>query len=129
MDKNPQSLGKLEKIKSKILIDSLFDRRSKANQSFLVYPIKTIFSVAQTTTSQRWPEIMVSVSAKKFKRAVDRNLIKRRLKEAYRRHKAGVTNRTLIAFIYVANEMLDYATVEKAMIRCLKNLKPHNETA
>ncbi len=125
-----QSLSKLERIKSKLLIDSLFDRKSEKNMSFLVFPIKTIFSITEDSpVLDKWPQIMVSVSSKKFKKAVDRNLIKRRMREAYRINKVEVSKLTKAAFIYVAPEIVAYSKIEKAMIHCLLRLKSFNKTS
>jgi ribonuclease P protein component len=126
----PQSFGKLERIKSKLLIDSLFDRKSLSNHSFLEYPIKTIFTSSDgAPVDDKWPQVMVSVSSKKFKRAVDRNLIKRRLKEAYRKNKIEVKTKTEIAFIYIATDILEYAKIEKAMKKSLSKLQSANKTS
>jgi len=125
-----QSFSKLERIKSKLLIDSLFDRKSEENMSFLVFPIKTIFSIAEDhPILDKWPQVMVSVSSKKFKKAVDRNLIKRRMREAYRLNKIEVDKQTMAAFIYVAPNIEEYAKIEKAMIRSLSRLKSFNKTS
>lgn len=125
-----QSFSKLERIKSKLLIDSLFDRKSEENTSFLVFPIKTIFSIAEDPPIlDKWPQVMVSVSSKKFKKAVDRNLIKRRMREAYRSNKIEVDKHTKVAFIYVAPNVEEYSKIEKAMIRSLSRLKSFNKTS
>ncbi len=125
-----QSFSKLERIKSKLLIDSLFDRKSEENMSFLVFPIKTIFSIAEDAPIlDIWPQVMVSVSSKKFKKAVDRNLIKRRMREAYRLNKIEVNKQTMAAFIYVAPYIEEYSKIEKAMIRSLSRLKSFNKTS
>ena len=125
-----QSFIKLERVKSKLLIDSLFDRKSEENMSFLVFPIKTIFSVSdEEPVLGKWPQIMVSVSSRKFKKAVDRNLIKRRILESYRLNKIEVSKKTIVAFIYVAPGIEEYSKIEKAMIRCISRLKSFNKTS
>ncbi len=56
--------------------------------------------------------IMVSVPKKKFKRAVRRNLMKRRIREAYRRQKDLLKDTpTDVLFIYNSGELLPYDTV------------------
>ncbi len=56
--------------------------------------------------------IMVSVPKKMFRRAVKRNLMKRRIREAYRHQKDHLKDTpTDILFIYNSKELLPYATV------------------
>ena len=76
-------------------------------------------------------QVAFSVPKRKFKRAVDRNLLKRRMREAYRLNCNSVreslkTNdyTVLILFTYIPNEFKDYQVIESAMIRHLDSVKP-----
>ena len=75
------SLKKHEILRSKKKIKELFEDGS----SFFVYPFKVYFLHEQTAAPA---QVLFSVSKKYFKRAVDRNLIKRRMREAYRLNKS-----------------------------------------
>ena len=59
--------------------------------------------------------ILVSVPKRSFKRAIKRNLLKRRIREAYRRQKALLPAATDILFIYNAPEVLPYAAIASNM--------------
>ncbi len=73
---------KEERLCNKKLIDQLYHNGS----SFLCYPFKVSWLI--TTAPQLSPaQVLFSVSKKRYKKAVDRNLIKRRMREAYRLHK------------------------------------------
>lgn len=74
-------------------------------------------------------KMMVSVPRKNFKRAVDRNKIKRLVKESYRKNKPAFYSFLesrgefcLLAFIYTAHEILPYAEIEKKIIISLQKL-------
>jgi ribonuclease P protein component len=113
--------GRELKVKSKITIEKLF---SKENKSFLVYPIKTIFYTSdQPILEPMFSQILISVPKRKFKKAVDRNRIKRLIREAFRVNKQYFEKETKIAFLYVANEILDLKTIEKAIVKSLVKIK------
>jgi ribonuclease P protein component len=81
------SLGKNERLKRRKLIDQLFSQgRSIANKQ---YRVQYLF-VGETNGASL--QCGVSVSKRNFKKATDRNRIKRLLREAYRHHKAGLQN-------------------------------------
>ena len=111
-----ESFGKNERIKSKKVISSLFDRNSVSNSSFLIYPYKVIFSSQKVENfPPKLPQVLISVSKKKFKNATDRNKIKRRSKEAYRTNKVLFDKNISMVLIYVAVEILEYKILENSI--------------
>jgi ribonuclease P protein component len=117
------SFGKKERIKSKKVISALFDRTSPVNHSFLIYPYKVVYAKAEGETLEQLPQVLISVSKRKFKNATDRNTIKRRTKEAYRLNKLDFSGSISLAFIYVANDILEFFVLEKAMKNVLARLE------
>jgi ribonuclease P protein component len=101
-------------------IDGLFNRNNSENQSFLVYPLKAVYLKRQDAESSL-PQILISVPKRRFKRAVDRNLLKRRIREAYRLNKEFLSDTPPkdIGFVYVANEILEFKQIERAMKKSL----------
>lgn len=66
--------------------------------------------------------MMVSVPKRHFKRAVKRNLLKRRLRESYRRQKALAGSGKDLLFIYLPREVLSYETIFADMTALLERL-------
>ena len=72
--------------------------------------------------------VMVSVPKKHFKRAVKRNLLKRRIRESYRRQKGLLPSGFDLAFVYTPREVLSYAEIYEDMTRLLTRLGPQMES-
>ena len=112
-----------ERLCSKKEIEELFSNGS----SFYLYPFRVKYYLAKR--EYELPKVLFSVPKKKFKRAVDRNLIKRRLREAYRLNKSVLTTsfedagiQVNIAFIYTDNEKISFDILENKLILTLERL-------
>jgi len=118
MDK---SFGKKEKLKSKKLITLLFNE-GKGVSSF---PLKLIY----LSDKKKGESIQtgVTVSKRNFKRAVDRNRIKRLLRESYRLNKALVFNNTdanfAFLFLYLGKDMPSFDLLDQKMKLVLNKFK------
>lgn len=119
---------KEERLCSKKLIDQLFNNGS----SFLVYPFRLTW-LSSPDADQKYPaKVLIGVPKKRFKHSVDRNLIKRRIKEAYRLNKEDHFYRFLrekniqlnIAINYVGKEIHEFEFLEKKILKVFsENLK------
>ncbi len=119
MTKN--TLPKSERLCSVKAISTLFDRKSESNFNEFSFPIKVVYN--QKSDNEELRQVVFSVAKKAFKKAVDRNTLKRRMKEAYRLNKTLISdNAKHIIFIYVSKKIEDYAQIEKGMIAALKKL-------
>jgi len=106
---------------------------------FKVQPILVYYQLSSFTSSEMKVEFLqmgVTVGARYFKKAVDRNLIKRRIREAYRQNNQDLkqvlhksNNRMDIFFVYTVSEKLSYDQIEEAMKRILQNLVDKASTA
>jgi len=108
---------KEERISKEKIIQELFEKGS----SFYLYPFK-VFFLPNPDAAFPVHQILISVSKKNFKRAVDRNLIKRRIREAYRLNKNMLAdrNKMLIAYIYSVKEILPSVQIHERLIKTFK---------
>jgi len=116
---------KEERLCNKKLIDELFHNGS----SFLCYPFKVSWLIVDEPLL--FPaQVLFSVSKKRFKRAVDRNLIKRRIREAYRIYKqqylyAGLQDgekKIIFSVGFIGKEISSYELIDKKMLKLLNEL-------
>lgn len=118
------TLKKEERLCSPKILGELFI----SGESFLVYPLKVVFLKSETPLPHP-AEAAFAVSKRNFKRAVKRNLLKRRMRESYRLNKhllydelAARNSHISIIFIFVGKDILDFDKIEKAMILALKKV-------
>lgn len=112
------TLCKAERLNSKILIGKMFE--GGVSKSFSIFPIRVVYMpVDQGDASAA---ILISVSKRRFKRAVERNRVKRQIREAYRKNKHLLVDelqrreqRLAIAFIYLTDELIATSELEEKM--------------
>jgi ribonuclease P protein component len=116
---------KSERLCSRILMDRLFQGD---NQSVSAYPLRAVFLPADKA-EQQGVSVLISVPKKRFHDAVDRNRVKRQIREAYRKHKHALIDKMstreqglLIAFIYVSVQIESTAYIEKRLARLLDKI-------
>ena len=108
------SFGKKDKLKSKKIIDALFTE----GNSVSAYPLRLVY-IRSNFDASLITKTGVSVSKRYFKKAVDRNHIKRLIREAYRlnRYKYfnNITTQYALMILYIGNEKPDMALINTAM--------------
>ena len=104
--KAPNTLPKKERLCGKTSIGKLLAKGRHGNVPGLRF-------LYLTDTGNEDTRIMVSVPKKMFKRAVKRNLLKRRIRESWRRqkHNLVLNGGTDILFIYPSKEILSYEEI------------------
>jgi ribonuclease P protein component len=118
-----QQFPKYERLSSKKIIQELFEKGS----SLYLYPFRLLY--LQTETSARLPQILFTVPKRHFKKAVVRNLLRRRIREAYRLNKTAIFLHSpkkipaFIAIIYIAKEEIPFDIIEKKLILALNRLE------
>lgn len=117
---------KKEKLCSNKQIETLFTK----GKSFIVYPLRIVYLIEDESNAEKqYPLVLISVSKKKFKRAVKRNRIKRLIREAYRLNKTGLKEKLIyekkavnIAFIYLKNTLPEYIEIKDCVQKAIKSL-------
>lgn len=112
------TLRKAERIHSKTIVDLMFT--GGISKSFSVFPLRVVYMPVQEQEAS--VSILVSVSKKRFKRAVKRNRVKRQIREAYRKNKQELLDlldqqgqQIAVAFIYLSDELTPSAVIEEKM--------------
>ena len=113
---------KYERLSSKLVIDKLFNK----GKAFSKYPLRAIVDKTDRVDDAIC-KVLISVPKKNFKSAVQRNRIKRLIREAYRKNKhildSGNTDNNksqlVMAIIYTGKTIPDSSEVEKKLILIL----------
>ncbi|RCS26228.1 ribonuclease P protein component [Polaribacter sp. WD7] len=113
------TLGKQERLKSRKLIEKLYQQ----GNSVKTFPLRMVF--LQTEHTSKFPVQMgVSVPKRNFKLAVDRNRIKRLMRETYRLQKNIVYNNLDMPYVfmisYIGKEERSYSELCLKMEKLLK---------
>lgn len=121
-----QTLGKSQRIKHKKTMEALF----KTGKKLKKYPLKLVYLELQDELLKPNDTLKFAVSVPKrlFKNAVDRNLLKRRIKEAYRISIENLSQQLLnkqkqlaLMFIYGSNIKENQKKIEKE-VKLLLNI-------
>jgi ribonuclease P protein component len=113
----PQTFTKSERLCSKKILGELFKKGSAAVGTFYLFPFRVLY-MPQPESNGILPAIVITVPKRLFKQAVDRNLIRRRVREAYRLHKNQFVTTSApssIAFLYTAKQIISFEEIEKGM--------------
>ena len=121
-EKNPlakQTLSKDEILRSKKIIQELFDSGS----SFFLHPFKFVYLKVDHLD---YPQILFTVSQRNFKKAVDRNKIRRRIIEAYRLNKKSLLTSEnfpyCVAIIYISKNIHTFSDIQDKLKLALVRL-------
>lgn len=115
---------KYERLTGEKRIDALFTGGS----SFSSYPFRVVWSKAKRESEGSPVKILFSIPKKRFGKAHDRNLMRRRIREAYRLHKEVLysllaeENEVLLvmAVVFTGKELLPYSQVEPRMLQMIE---------
>lgn len=125
-----QTFSKEERLTNKKKIDYLFANGS----GFNLYPFRAIWVFSDAQDAKSPAQVLISVSKKKIKKAVTRNLLKRRIREGYRKNKTELysflTKNNIdcsLALVYIASDIALYKEIEQKIISILQRLESEYE--
>lgn len=127
MEERRNTLTKFERLCSKTMIERLF---AGGNHSFPAFPLRIVYMWLEPEEGTADASILISVPKKRFKRAVKRNLVKRQVREAYRRNKHLLLDvlkqhdgkRIAMAFIWIDNQIHSSEEVERKVNKLLTHI-------
>ena len=117
---------KSERLSRRKLIKVLFDQ----GKSYHYFPLKLLYLPSAEIDQT---QVLFAVSKRNFKKAVDRNRVKRQMREAYRLHKGRISYSPskdvhfLLAYVYIAKKQYPYRDIEakiKVSLDRLTKVKP-----
>lgn len=120
------TLSKRERIVSRKLIETLFG--GGRSQSMVAFPLRVVYMIQERTANEPPVQLLVSVPKKHFKHAVDRNRVKRQVREAFRLHKQTLhdavppASQLLLAFVWLSDSHSPSVTVERRVVGLMQRV-------
>lgn len=131
MDFRAFAFSKNERVCRKKNVETLF--KGKESRSLVAFPLRAVFVTEDTECKEDCPQaqVLVSVSKRRLRHAVDRNRAKRLIRETYRKARhilidgnvLAEKQRITIAFLWIDSHLYDYNHVEKAMFNILHRIR------
>lgn len=129
LDKRQGTFSKRERLVSQKQIEELFG----GSPSVAVFPLRAVYINKVRARGAEPVQVLVSVPKKRFHHAVDRNRVKRQIREAYRTHKALLLDvlpadrQVLLAFVWLSDQHWTSEKVEQRVIGLLKRIAEEQE--
>ncbi|MEP7322370.1 MAG: ribonuclease P protein component [Saprospiraceae bacterium] len=124
-DSGKHKFPRKEKLKHRKSIKFLFEKGS----SIVIHPLRLVYYTQPSIPKEDVPKFSVSVSKKNFGRAVDRNQLKRRIRESYRLNKNPLVQfckehgaSLHMMWILTGNELKEYAEILLIVQRLIEKL-------
>jgi ribonuclease P protein component len=111
---------KRERMMRRRLIDDLFGGGDSC--SLVAFPLRAVYKLHDRNPEDAPLQMLVSVPKKHFRHAVDRNRVKRQVREMWRLHKSllaetlAADKQLLVAFVWLSGQHLATRAVEERMV-------------
>ncbi|MFB6320125.1 ribonuclease P protein component [Saccharicrinis sp. FJH54] len=121
-----KTFKKEERLSGKLAVSKLFT----SGKSFFLHPFLVYYTSRESGADHS--RLLISVSKKNYKRAVHRNLVKRRIREAYRQSKPEIlplpgNEHYDIALVYISKEIHPFQFIKSKMNRIFKKISEGND--
>jgi ribonuclease P protein component len=119
---NKNTLPRNKSLKSTKLIDTLFEK----GKTIIVYPLRLVYIYTDEIVEQDF-QVSFTVSKKKFKNAVDRNYIKRLMRESFRKQQHQIKPKNIaMMWIFMDKNKPDYEAIHKSVEKIIEKLNKKN---
>ncbi len=129
---NDFSHHKAERLKSRKLIGAIF----RSGRSVGAFPLRAVFLPLLLADAPFPAQVSISVPKKRFKSAVERNLLRRRLREAWRLNApdfyeklAAADRRVAVMVIFVGQEAVEFSEMQKGVKKLCRKILETAPTA
>ena len=118
--------GKQERIVSQKLIDQLFG--GSGSRSLSAFPLRVVYMKRDIPNAETPTQILVSVPKRHLHHAVDRNRVKRQIREAYRHQKHLLADKVdpnqmlVVAFVWLSDQLQPSAEVDSKVKNLLERI-------
>lgn len=119
---------KIEKLTQHLLIEELF---SANHPSLMVFPIKMVYFFDTHTNLPMLPKVLVLVSKRNVNKSVNRNYVKRRIREAYRLNKhillaklnPTIPHNLVLMFIYTQRDIAPFTQIQQSIQKIFSKIE------
>lgn len=120
------TLGKRERLSSRKQIEQLFSGGHSSSMS--AFPLRAVYNIKVRAMQEAPVQMMVSVPKRYFKHAVDRNRVKRQVRESFRQHKQLLSDvvtegaQLQVAFVWLSDRHMATDEIDRRVLNLMQRM-------